>query len=362
MLLLIFIYSTILYGQHTCILTDISLPDELKNGDLQISGLYAHSGKIYLLGEHDKDPNDASQNIFSIDSIEIAKKMVDANYIIQHQTLKIKNLDWAIKKITLHNESFDGLEAMVISNDTFYFSLETNWKNSQYCYLIRGRLSANIIELDTNYLLTLKRPQDHIIKQVNNAGFEALAMVDNNLYAFFEFNNFKDSASNNVLKINTQNNEMASLKINKPIPFRITDITRENDSTFYAINFFYNGKAESIYRENLTSKEEDLIKVPGAPDAYKNFARIIKLELKGDTFSWEPMGNFPENIKNDDFNYTSWNWEGMAKFQHGFLVVNDKYRDKASQSTHVMFCDCSLRTTNSLNDLQPQKSSLQKSP
>jgi hypothetical protein len=354
-LILVLLYSTISYSQNTCVLTDISLPAELKKGALQISGLYAHAGKIYLLGEHDKDANDPSQHIFSIDSNEISRSLTDANYVIRYHTLKIKNLDWALYEMGKKNESFDGLEAMVISNDTFYFSVETNWKNSQYCFLIRGRLTGNSIELDTNYLLPLKRPEDNIIKHVYNSGFEGLTLVDNYIYAFFEFNYFTDSAFNNVLRINTKSNEIDSINIRKPIPFRITDITNENDSTFYAINFFYNGTKEQIYRENLLPEERALIALnTGDTNNFKNFARIIKMHKKGNAFSWEPVGNFPENTL-PEVNYTAWNWEGIARFRNGFLVINDQYRGDANQSTNLMFCDCGAETSSLKNTKSPGK-------
>jgi hypothetical protein len=351
-LTLILLYSTLSYGQNTCILTDISLPQELKKGALQISGLYTHAGKIYLLGEHDKDANDPSQNIFSIDTNEIVKSMADSNYVIHYQTLKIKNLDWALREMGKKNETFDGLEALVISNDTFYLSVETNWRNSEYCFLIRGRLTGNTIELDTNYLLPLKRPVDNTIKQVNNSGFEGLTLVENYIYAFFEFNYFMDMVSNNVLKINTKNNEIESLNIRKPIPFRITDITRENDSSFYALNFFYNGTKEQIYRENILPEERALIALnTGDTNNFKNFARIIKIEKKGKEFSWNAVENFPESNQ-PDINYTAWNWEGIARFRNGFLVINDQYRGDAAQNTNLMFCvyreeNSSLKNTKS---------------
>lgn len=343
-------FSTILifsikkiYSQNPVpIRIDTFLPD----GANQISGLCTYKNSIYLLGEH-RYSDLSSKNSWVINTIETNNIQLKAGDSIGNAFFSKKILIEGLDKILSKKmnkagrDSFEGLESMVILNDTVYFTIETKSNTSDSGFLIRGLLDDTTIRLDTDYFVALPKPKLED-RNIENAGFESMVFYDVFLYIFFEFNNFQELGSNFGFKVNPTTKEVKKIHFNKPLPFRLTDITHHRDSIFFATNFFFVGE-NHIYGSNLKPEDSSLIK-----DCYnlKSYARIVKISISKDTIYYAPIFTFPFFPENQEKNYGTWNWEGIVRFRNGILVVNDEFKGKSNGSsirgTSLVYVDLGL--------------------
>jgi hypothetical protein len=113
-----------------------------------------------------------------------------------------------------------------------------------------------------------------------------------------------------------KNNTIDSLLIDK-LPFRVTDITPTGNNHFTALNFFYKGEGDDmVYRvPSSDGLNDSLIETQGV---YHNYMRLVDIDFTNKHFSWKPLWTFPKE-------YTGYNWEGIAAYNGGYFIINDKY-------------------------------------
>jgi len=337
---------TFIFGQNAPI--PLTCKDFDSLGQNQISGICSFKDNIYLLGEHKRPYSELCESwkIFRIstNSIEINEGS-NIGMIKDTKTIYLDSINYIMNKIDVRNGgvSYDGLESILIINDTVYFTVETKYKRSDSGYLIRGfLLNDNNIRMDTSFLIGIPKPG--VDKRVvYNAGFESMIEINGYIYVFFEFNNYQSDkrsrvyGSNIVYKILPDSGIVNTFPID-PIPFRLTDVTKFDDCTFLATNFFFKGNEERIYRENISSQERDSIYVS---NSYRSFGRVIKISLKNNKFSLENIWNIPRNAEPNK-NFTSWNWEGIQRFRNGVLIINDQYKGSSDDNTSLIYFDLGL--------------------
>jgi hypothetical protein len=96
----------------------------------------------------------------------------------------------------------------------------------------------------------------------------------------------------------------------------------EGKNRFTAINYFYNGAEDSVYRTPASDPNTKFIR-DGA--GYQNYCRLISLQYKRNKVSWKPLFALPKE-------YITYNWEGLAAYKSGYFLINDKY-GPSNQST-----------------------------
>ena len=260
---------------------------------------------------------------------DLDRKLTDTAYVLPFQKLSIANLAVLRAKMKKAGQSYEGLEALVLDRGVVYLSVETATPSAN-CYLLKGTVREKVVVLDTTFLVPLAKPLAANGSHVYNAGFEALANSNKQLFAFFEFNSFPNK--NSVYAFNSRRLQPTSAARSLPfdkLPFRLTDLTAAGRNHFTGINYFFKGEGEdTVYR--TPASDSSSAKLVMNKGVYKNYCRLVDVELRGTSFSWKPIWKFPEQ-------YSSYNWEGIAAYKDGYFIINDKYSPARPYRTTLLY-------------------------
>jgi hypothetical protein len=306
------------------IVHEILLPEQVRNPENQFSGLYSNNNKLYFLPEcRLQEGHSASIYVMGLNGF--TKKMNDTSFTKRWQKFSIKNLDILKSKIDNSSNEYEGLEAIVVDDNTIYLSVETTTA-SPHCFLLKGMIKGKEVEMDTSFLTYLPKYKNEDGNPIYNAGFEAITKEGEFFYAFYEFNYFSDRNEMLVLdKFSFMGNSCTHSMPFQKLPFRITDITGKSNNHFTALNYFYKGGgADTVYR--IPPTDADYNRTVNDSSQFVSYARLINVELKSNGFIWKPIWEFPKK-------YHLYNWEGIAAFKNGYFVINDKYSAKPNKTT-----------------------------
>jgi hypothetical protein len=310
------------------VMRNVSLPKELAYYDNQFSGLAVSAGKLFLLSESRLQDN-AEAKLYTVKLSDLDRKLVDTAYALPYKKLPIQNLQALRAKMQVAGQSYEGLEALLIDGKDIYLSIETATPSSN-CYLLKGRLRADAVVLDTTFLVPMAKPVAADGSHIYNAGFEALAASRKQLFAFFEFNFFP--GQNHVYEFDERRLPKNSTPSKVPftkVPFRITDVTATSPQHFTGINYFFKGEGgDAVYR----TPPDDATNASLITDAsgFKNYCRLIDIEFKDNHFTWQPLWEFPEQFR-------GYNWEGLAAYKDGYFMLNDKYTPTRPYQTTLLY-------------------------
>lgn len=328
----------------------IKLPADIAYYDNQFSSLYIKDDKLFLMSEcriEDRSPAFISY----ADLKQIKSAINDSNYTPDFYRISLIGLDTISEILKDRSQVYEGLEAMAINKNTYYFSIETNTP-SDSCYLIKGDLIDSAIHLNTKHFLSIPKPKDENGKAVYNTGFESMEIKGKKLYAFFEYNYFKNGNSVVTSDLELNQKSLQRIPITK-IPFRITDVSWDKKKKLYwGINYFYQGDGgDTIYRVPENDPNYGLMHYPyvtsadafsnnkdSLQKAYHNYARkhirsycrIVQIMEKDGQFIYIPFADLPED-------YWAYNWEGLARYKNGFFIINDKYTPHRPYSSELLF-------------------------
>ncbi|RPD46840.1 hypothetical protein DNI29_11810 [Hymenobacter sediminis] len=300
----------------------ISLPKEIADRNNQFSGLFIRNNQLLLLSESRLQER-AEAKVYALDLASINGQLKQKSGEVAYRKYALQNLDLIRARIDSACQVYEGLEGITMVGSTAYFTIETTTP-SAYCYLIKGELdeAGAAIRLDPRYLVPLPKPVLTDGTHINNAGFEAAADYDQSLLLLFEYNYF--THDNYAFRLST-----AATTPDIPryvpvarLPFRVTDLVHEGKNRFTAINYFYNGNDDSVYR---TPDQDPNTRFIRNGSSYQNYCRLISVRYKRDKVSWKPLFELPRE-------YMTYNWEGLAAYQGGYFLINDKY-GPSNQST-----------------------------
>ncbi|TPG67157.1 hypothetical protein EAH73_05330 [Hymenobacter nivis] len=307
---------------------NLHLPKELAYYDNQFSGLAASADKLYLLSES-RLQDKAEAKLYSVRLADLDRQLADTAYVLPYQKLPIAGLPALRDRMAAAGQRYEGLEAMLLVQNVVYLSVETDTP-SPLCYLLKGQLRADAVVLDTTFLLPLAKPLAADGSHIYNAGFEALAEANKQVLAFFEYNSFP--GQNSIYELTDKHLSSASAPSKLPLdqlPFRITDMTAAGKNRFTALNYFFKGEGgDAIYRTPASDLPNAQL-IRGLGD-YKNYARLLTIELKDNKLTWQPLWEFPEQ-------YRGYNWEGIAAYKGGYFVINDKYTPSRPYQTTLLY-------------------------
>lgn len=324
-----FYFSSIAFAlcQQTFTIHNIKLPAEIAYYDNQFSGLQIADGKLFLLSESRLQDN-REPKIYSILLTDLEHAKQDTNYVLSYQLHHINGLESLRESMTRQGQSYEGLEAFIIKDSSIYLSVETNTP-SPFCYLLKGRFINNEINLSTT-LLPVRKPRKPDGGSIYNAGFEAISLINNKLYAFYEYNYFEQKSFAYSCDTSLAANSIDSALF-PTLPFRITDMTSGNSNHFTAINYFYKGDGEdTVYRVPVTDKKNHSLIY--SDQHYHNYCRLIDVQYQNNSFAWKLIWEFPEP-------YNNYNWEGIAADGNGFYIMNDKYTPARPYSSVLLYLE-----------------------
>ncbi len=311
------LFSFQLFGQsyHT-----INLDERIAKNK-EFSGLAISGNLLFLLPElHGKDGLIAEKIIYCLDLKEIRSNIkhkstervsIKKQYPIEGLTTLLEN-----KKII---DEWEGFESLVIINNTFYFTIETSDGNAK-CYLVKGFIGQDKIVMDTA-LQVLPR-----FKMFQNVGFESMAYYKKELLCFFEYN-APDIPSRGLRFGPDLQQKLPPMEI-PPVYLRMTDATVRRKRQLFAINYYWGGEYEYYINHNDQAVKAA---IPDLQDSALNnkpfvYGRIIKLEQKHHSKKWKQVMALPPTH----------NWEGLACFKKGFLVISDGNKND-KQGTELIY-------------------------
>lgn len=302
----------------------LTLPKELEYYDNQFSGLYIAQGKLLLLSES-RLQDQAEAKLYTVALADLDRQLADSTYALPYQKLPIHNLPRLRTKMAAAGQRYEGLEALLLTKEAVYFSVETTTPSTN-CYLLKGKLGATAVELDTTFLLALPKPVAADGSHIYNAGFEALAAADDHVVAFFEYNFFPKNYAYEVA--GRGKNRIRPLPFSA-LPFRLTDLTATGGHHYTGIDYFFKGEGDdTVYR--LPETDVPNYKLIAENGVFKNYCRLVDIELKDGKVSWQPLWEFPVA-------YRSYNWEGLAAYKGGYFVINDKYTPARPYQTTLLY-------------------------
>jgi hypothetical protein len=299
----------------------LKLPAELAERNQQFSGLCLRGPQLLLLGES-RLQNQMEPKIYALDLPGIDAQLAGKGGELTYKKYRLQGLEGIRTRIDSLCQVYEGLEGLTLVGDEAYLSIETTTA-SAYCYLIRGTFhdATATITLDPRYLVPLPKPVRLDGTHIHNAGFEALTTYNQRLLALFEYNYFpRDNYAYELPTTATA--ELPRFVPVDRLPFRVTDMVYLGDNRFTAINFFFKGDEEAVYRPAPTDAEARLIQ---DGTGFRNYCRLITLSYKGKKVSWKPLFELPAE-------YMAYNWEGLAAYHGGYFLLNDKY-GPSNQST-----------------------------
>ncbi|MCA8829051.1 hypothetical protein [Hymenobacter pini] len=299
----------------------VPLPPELAERENQFSGLFVHRGQLLLLSES-RLQDRAEAKVYGLPLGRVDSVLAGKASAVAYHKYPLLGLDKIRARLDSAGQAYEGLEGLTMLGDTAYFTIETTTP-SAYCYLIRGRLGASNVTLDPGYLVPLAKPALTDGSHIENAGFEAATGYNKSLLLFFEYNYFRHD--NYALRLPSAQRlpDIPQLVPIQRLPFRITDLTYEGRNRFTAINYFFNGKDDQVYRPESGAADARL--VLDAAGQYQNYCRLIRLRYRRGKVSWKPLLELPRE-------YMTYNWEGLAAYRGGYFLINDKY-GPSKQST-----------------------------
>lgn len=302
----------------------LRLPPELANPGNQFSGLVVHDAQLFLLSES-RLQEKAPAQLYTIPLASLDRQLRDSTQTLPYRRYALQNLEALRHRINAAGEVYEGLEALSITGREAYFSVETTTA-SQNGYLLRGQLRDTVVVMDPDFLVAIRKPTQPDGAHIYNAGFEAILERGRYLYAFFEYNSFP--GQNSAYRIDKrQPNAAPKLLPLQKLPFRITDVTATGRRRFTAINYFFRGPDDSIYRLPETEAESRLIQTNGT---YRSYCRLLDVKLSGNGFRWKPLAEFPAQ-------YMAYNWEGIAAYRGGYFILNDTYTPQKPYSSVLLY-------------------------
>ncbi|WP_447642673.1 MULTISPECIES: hypothetical protein [Chitinophagaceae] len=320
------ILNTTLSAQDYFKVSKIKLPSDISYYDNQFSSLYISENKLFLMSECRVEDNSPAYIAYT-DLKQMKKAIRDSNYTPAFHHIPLKNLDVIADVLKARNQVYEGLEAMAIHNNVYYFSIETNTP-SDTCYIIKGDLKDSAIQLNTAYFLAIPKPKDENGKAIYNTGFESMEINNGKLYAFFEYNYFPNGNYVVTADLSLDAASMQHITITK-IPFRVTDVSWDKKAKCYwGINYFFQGGGgDAVYRVPKDDPNYDLMY---SGKNIRSYCRLIQIREENGQFAYQPLADLPVS-------YWAYNWEGLAKYQNGFFIINDKYTPKRPYISELLY-------------------------
>ncbi|MEN0054678.1 MAG: hypothetical protein AAGC65_13475 [Mucilaginibacter sp.] len=318
------------YGQNAY--KNIPLPKNINDVNEEFSGMAMYNGRVYLepqYGSHKETKLNGDFYLYSLLADSIGRVIDGKDTVLtRYRTISVKNLDKLPDSVKTY---YEGFEAITIVNNMAYLSIETN-DTYDYCFLLQGKLDVEKNEIIINplHFATLKRPI-----HVNNAGFESVSWLpaEKKLLAYYEYNGEPKGGQGYLIDPDFTK---APEQIATPqLYFRITDIAVTKDDKIYGINYFWNGDYNTYLNNGVLKNEEEKIKQSisdlkagiDADAAYlkkNSYGRIVMLNSRTDK-EWKQVTSAFPIPKN--------NWEGIALYRKGALIITDANRSSKQLST-----------------------------
>ncbi len=297
---------------------EIKLPEEIGNVKFEYSGLTIFENNLILLPQYPfSSENDSIGYLFSIPLQQIKNYLEKNEYFIP---IEVDSIKLNLEELQQFNSSGSGLEAIEIDKKgNVYLSIESYSLKKDFAeaYFLQGKFSEDrkSIKFDKNSLIQIPS-----VNHLPNLSYESLIKYGNDILFIYEANGKNISKKHIAYKWNLEQQKFSEILF-EPIEYRITDVAKESDSTFFALNYFWPGELELL---KPSSDSLRFHKNESNASCFKeSVERIVKFKVTNKAinidYSFEPI-----NLKISNEVIT--NWEGLAYHKElGYFVISDTY-------------------------------------
>jgi len=210
---------------------------------------------------------------------------------------------------------FEGFEAIAFIEDRFYTLIETHDKGKMVGYLAMGNVMDDCTQLviDPSQVVSIT-PQANL----DNMTDETLIIYEGLIHTIYEANGLNVNPKPQVHRFSYELEPEADLPL-VTVEYRITDATVPDEAgEFWAINYFYPGDTK------LEPATDQIAREFGWGTSHMDAEQVERLVAfnigaEGITLAGKP----PIYLALDGDEAR--NWEGIVRFEEGFLVVTDKF-------------------------------------
>ncbi len=211
---------------------------------------------------------------------------------------------------------FEGFEALAFDGETVFLTIEANHLGTMSAYLVKGSIAPDLSSLTLDSALM---PQIETQSGVSNISDETLLLTGTEVLTIHEANGAVVNPEPVAHVFDTALNLRGTLPMPR-VEYRITDATAlDTENKFWAINYFYPGDGKlSPLRDPIVEKFGQ-----GATHAEsEGVERLLEFSYSADGIGLTDTPPIVlKLLKNGDLR----NWEGIVRYDSGFLLATDKY-------------------------------------
>jgi hypothetical protein len=210
---------------------------------------------------------------------------------------------------------FEGFESIAFFEEHFFVSIESRQGGGMMGYLVKGVVQGDCeaLAVDPDSIIEVAPQAD-----LDNMSDETLMIYQDQLFSIYEANgeNVNPDPIAHVFDLGLDYIEVRPLP---NIEYRITDATDvDEDGKFWAINYFFPGDGKK-----LKPAIDQIAMEFGLGDSHmgaEGVERIIAMQITDGGIIL--IDETPIYI---ELSGESRNWEGIVRFENGFLIVTDKF-------------------------------------
>lgn len=291
---------------------EIPLNGEISNSNSEISGLCWFGNKLILLPQFPNSFNADYGKIFFIEKNRLL------NFILGKSKEPILP-DYLSIDLSDFDEFFgpgSGFEAITTKDNYVYFTIESMNFGKTESLLVMGVIDSINKTISLNKESLTKDPSELFIHNISD---ESILFHNDKIIPIYEVFGKNKNSNPQVSVFNDK------LQFIKKIPFpnieyRITDVTSVDDTgNFWAINYFY----PRDFKKLNPAKDELFLKhgIGKSHINYEQVERLVEFKILEDKI----VINDSEPIYIELQENESRNWEGIVRFDDGFIIATDKY-------------------------------------
>ena len=292
----------------------IPLTGQLAAATAQLSGLAWYDDYLILLPQY--PPKHAAQDhalLYAIPQATICRFL--QGYM--PDPLTPQAIPFYTNGVESQIRGFQGYEAIAFHEDQVFVSIEAK-SGAMQGYLVTGSIAPDLrgIHLDPTTLTMMTTPA-----RVDNAAYEALVVLDDQVLAFYEANGANLNASPWAYAFDTMLTSQMTMTV-PTIEYRLTDATAADSSgRFWVVNYFFPGSQRRYH------PAEDGIRLAyGTGETHARYPQVERLlELQHQHGTITRTATPPIQLQLHDAE-TPRNWEGVVRLaDQGFLLVTDTF-------------------------------------
>jgi hypothetical protein len=217
--------------------------------------------------------------------------------------------------LSKHLSGFEGFEAIAFNGDKVFVTIETSPSGGMMGYLVSGQVSSDCsqIILDSQTMAELVPQAD-----LSNMTDETILLFEDNLYTIYEANGANVNSAPVAHEFTFS--LIAEGDVSLPnIEYRLTDATTvAADGSFWAINYFYPGDTKLKPAEDQIALD---FGIGLTHQSTEQVERLIEMQITDEGIQLMDVTPIYLTLTSDESN----NWEGLVRFDDGFLLVTDEY-------------------------------------